>query len=350
MGLVGHDLLGLGHKLFPYKHCIKIIPEGTAIGAFVDDTFGTAWPQIKKMAASGKFPAFRLQAHWDNNHVIVPVPKLTNIARKAERLAILFPHITWYLSHSTEHNGNLEEVKKRMSLIETVAPHTIPVNNPWNGATIKGYINEKHHSHSWDYSTKYMHSWDGANCYDGNVDKWHKDHAGAEIRFLWGLRYNLREVTKEGQSYPPPKERKAIPSKEYIKALVRLQKGPGLPPQAFPRAIPVKSPLLYKTFSEDHPHKEDPWENMPVLIIPENSSKVDVIDCKKKVVTQLGNGGDYPGGMWRYYSGINGGFLWGYQIAAKALKQSGSEFVWFKVNGKIYGPVNPAFRQGTFIY
>lgn len=57
----------------------------------------------------------------------------------------------------------------------------------------------------------------------------------------------------------------------------------------------------------------------------------------------------YPPNLSRYYSGLPGAIgLYGYEIADKALKLSGSAFVWIKQGNNYYGPVHPSFRQGYF--
>jgi len=358
--LTGQDMLGLAHPLFPVKKAAKQMRSGSAFGVFLDKTFektdGDAVKAVRQFIKSAEkedisIAAIRFQGHWHNDHVIAPVDKVQVIAKRAEKIAVDFPHIACYFSHSCEFNEqNKKEIGKRIRAIEKYSPHCIPVNNPWQGAFFPGVINETHYGHK-QPPAPYITSWDGLNSYDyGDINKWHQQHFGAVIRFMWGLRYNLREVTKPGDPpYPPPLQRIAAPSPEYCAALIRLGGREGNPPLAFPNAKPIVKPFLYKTFSEDHPFEDQPWENKPVLIVEGNVPTADIVDCNSALVAKFGNGGDFVDGLHRYYSGRGGSGFWGYQIAQKALKQSGSEFCWAKVGAKLYGPFNPAFRRGYFL-
>lgn len=349
--MIGLDLLGLGHKRWPVKTTIEVLPQGCAIGCF-DLTFGNVTKSLRRVLNSGKVPAVRVQLWWDNNHQICPLGVIQKRAPVYQMMSQEFSQVKFYLSHSCEHNGNAAQVSERMALLKKLAPNCVPVNSPWKGAIAKGEINEKH-GDAGPIPGAFMVSTDGTNIYDIDADKFRSRNTGSVITFLWGHRFNLRELTKPGQVVPPPSERTAIPSKEYLKGVIRLMQTEELSPCPAPiftqPVKPIEKPLLYKSFSEDSQGKDDPRENRPCLIISAQGAHADILTYQNKVIGRLAYGGTFEGGLHRYYSGMQGGVgLYGYEIARRADTLSGSEFVWFRVGSKIFGPVNPAFRRGYF--
>lgn len=345
--MIGFDYLGMGHKLWPTQKTISLTPSMTALG-FFDSTFGDVIPALKKHLQSGKFPIIRVQLWWSDQHVICPIEVVKKRAPVYQDIAEQFPGVKVYISHSCEHNSKIQaEIKKRMLLIQELAPSCVPVNCPYQGRIAKFYHNEKHGSKV-DLEKPYLVSTDGTNIYDINADKYHAYHWDAEIRFLWGLRYNLRENTKPGQKPPKPKDRTAIPSDNYLKAIIRLADPEGEPREPLFNARPIKEPLLYKSFAEDSQGQNIPRENRPLLISPIKSKSIDIVTWDKKVIGEFIHDGTFQN-LSRHYSGVPGAIgLYGYEIGIKAKQASGSEWVWFRDKQKYYGPVNPAFRRGYF--
>ena len=353
--MLGQDYLGLAHPSFPVKQATELTPAGTAIGAF-DDPFGDVIPALRTMLASGKFPAVRIHAHWDNGHKIVPLKKLKAKLPRYEKLAKDFPTVKVYVSHSCEYKeSKVTEVQKRVDLVRKLCPSCIPVNACWTGATIPGVITETHGTKAKAKAGDLV-STDGDNIFDIDAEAWVTKNARAEIIFLWGARYNLREAAKPDQKVPDPKNRNAAPSGRYIQACIRLGSPKGTAPQpTFTGKItPVKDPILWKTFAEDDQEPnpadpDDPRENRPVFICPSKAKSLDVVTFDGKSIGKIMLGGGFPPNLSRYYSGGPGGIGgYGAEIAQKALKSSGSEFVWLKDGKTFFGPVNPAFRQGYF--
>jgi hypothetical protein len=344
--LVGMDFLGLGHKDWPIKDTIREIPPGTPVGFFLT-TFGNAIPNARALLKSGKCPIIRPHIWWSDSHAIAPLDVVRKQAPLVERLAKDFPRVKIYLSHSCEHNEqNLAEVQKRMKLLKQLAPSCIPVNCVWRGAQVKGVVNEAHGAGKAPCSPPYITSTDGIACCDIDVDKFKKANGSATIVFLWAPRFNLREV---GTTEPPP-QRHCIPSPEYIRAICRLMRPEGAPPKpAFDyKPLPFKAPRLLKSFAEDSPGESDPRHNKPLTITESKAEKLFILTHDGKELGYFEYYGPYNN-MYRHYSG-SGINLYGADIAAKALKASGSEFVWFLDRAKkvAYGPVNPAFRRGFF--
>ena len=345
--MIGRDALGLAHPLYKAKTLIETTPAGWAIGCF-DDPFGPVLKKLRRVLSSRKFPAVRIQAHWSNQHNIVPIAKLKKKLPTYEKLARDFPEVKVYVSHSCEYKENSQaEVRKRVELIRSLAPSCIPVNSCMSGATLDDVITERHGDARIRHPGDIV-STDGTNIYDIDAAAYVKENEKASICFLWGYRDNLREINDPGQPVPTPANRTAAPSKEYHQSIVRL---------GFPKGVAdsnYEKVKIWKTHAEDDQEEnpfepDDPRENKPVLIVSAKADRASVITHDGKVIGKLAYGGQFLGGGYRYYSGGGGGAnLYGFEFAAKALKVSGSEFVTFKVGNKLYGPVNPAFREGLF--
>lgn len=350
----GIDALGLGHPLFPLQKLFKDLDRSTPVGFFWS-TFGDSREKLNWMIAEG-FTTFRIQVYWSDSHTIVPMNILrTELEEIRNATAPHKDRIKLYVSPSCEHaEKNGDEVKRRLDLTKELLPYAKVVNNPWKnmGAHVPGYLIEYHGKSA---GVCDLASTDGENCYDMDIVSWVKKHCNREHpAFLWGSRFNLREIGDPGQKPPPIKNRRAAPSLQYLRGIVRLGEPYGTPPEPKFECKPFREPNLWKQFSEDdqEPNENDPdelRENRPVLIIRPNVPTVSIIDCNGAPVGKLQRYGDFPGGLTRYYAGTNNSIgLYGFQIGKEAKQQSGSEFVWFRAGSNIVGPVNPSFRAGSF--
>jgi len=351
MSLVGLDHLGLAHKLYKAQAVIKAAAPNSIIGCF-DDPFGPVLKKLRKCLDSGKFKAARIQAHWDNDHRIVPLKKLKKKLPAYQKLAMEYPGIDIFVSHSCEYKeGNQAEVKKRVDTIRNIAPNCIPVNSVWQGATLPNVITERHGAGA----IGGMVSYDGTNAYDSNVEAWKQRNAGA-YQLFWGYRFNLREINDPGQPVPSPGQRTAAPSLQYMESVQRLAEYQGIAPTPTfaGQAIPIRDSELYKSHAEDDQESgpmdpDDPRENKPCLIIKTQASEVKIVTWDGQPIGSMPYGGTFGANMKRFYAGSPGGVrLYGYQIGQKAKRASGSEFVWFRGGSTFHGPVHPAFRAGYF--
>lgn len=210
------------------------------------------------------------------------------------------------------------------------------------GATIIGEITEHHGDVATQTGDIVSH--DGINGYDIDIESWKRRNAKALIRFYWGARLNLREIYKPGSPVPPPSQRTAAPSVQYVASLARIALEYGAAPTPKFASVPLRSPNLWKSHAEDMSGIETIRENKPVFIVAFNGDKVRVVTHDKNLVCTMAYGGPFDVGLSRYYSAD----MYGWQIGRKAKRMSGSEFVWLQCGDKFYGPVNPAFRAGYF--
>lgn len=341
--MYGLDLLGLAHPLFKLKDVIKALPQGWAVGCF-DEVFGDVEPKLRKLLkARPDISTVRVHLWWGGSaHRIAPIDLVKRRAPVFNRLAVDFG-LYLYLSHSCEYNeSSKSEVAARVAVIEKLAPNCIPVNSVYKGATIPGILIERHGSKAYGD----LVSTDGENIYDMDAVKWLKNTASSDVQFMWGARFNLREAYKEGQPVPPPSKRTAAPDYNFIRSIAELgEPKPEAPKPAFTSQA-FKAPNIFKTHSEDivGPGARD---NKPVVIMDVKAPELQIVTCTGDVI------GKFPyygviGKQFRYYSGISGGpNLYGWQIAEKAEKTSGSPYIWLKAKGKTWGPIHPTFRQGV---
>jgi len=341
---IGLDILGAAHPKFKMVEVLKGVPRGTPLGFFWD-TFGPMDKKFVRLISMG-FKVFRIQAYWSDDHTLVPLDRLQKTLENIKRVADPYKdNIVLYVSPSCEHNEtNKAKVRATLALVKRIIPYAIPVNTPYKGAVTSVYLNEKHGSAP---HTCHMVSTDGTNVYDIDAAKFVERYKSKELCFLWGSRFNLRQITKPGQKPPPIPARTAAPDAKYVQSVLRLGQLKGVAPKPAFEYVPFEAPNIFKTHAEDSQGTEDVRNNKPVILLNTNAGQVDLIDHKGKVVCTFPRYGSPTNGVSRYYSG-RGPNLYGYEIANKAKRQSGSEFVWIKAGNNVYGPVNPAFREGTF--
>jgi len=212
---IGLDILGVAHKNFPLRRIRHFIPRGSAIGA-LDGTFGPLPKKVERLIRTGKFPIFRIHLNWDPLHRIVPMRRLIKRAKVYERIALKYPDIQIYLSHSLEHNErNRRRVMRRMSALRRYAPHCTPVNCIWRGVVLNGEINEAHGPRT-ELPKPFFVSMDGSLI--GDTKSWLRANSAAKLRFLWTPRFNLRSHLHDTT---PILRRAAAPRQADFKKLLR---------------------------------------------------------------------------------------------------------------------------------
>lgn len=215
--MIGWDLLGLGHRLWPVAKTLKHVGPQYAIGCF-DTTFGDALPNLKKLLMQRRYPAVRVHFWYSNNHTIVPMNLLKRRLPLYQKLAGKFPDVRFYLSHSCEHNEkNKKEVEKRINLIKKLAPSCIAVNSVWLGAGSPNAIKEVHGRKA--KALGGIASNDGDDPRDFDMTAWMQRNEHADILFLWCKGFNFRPNNDE--PVPAPMARKTPPTDADFK-LIKL--------------------------------------------------------------------------------------------------------------------------------
>ncbi len=364
--IVDADLLGLGSKHWPIKatnRAIKSLRSDYAglrvrVGVFTDPgLFGPPEANLKKLVAGvggDTIAGLRLQLKYTSEHTLNTLKSVKQEMARWEKFRNQ-TGINPDISHTTEHRST--DKLKLTAMMQEIAAHGFrAVNNPLpQGAVIPQWFNETHEMRT--FNSKYYASQDGMGAKgkpDGtggangalDIDNlgWLRKHAGAEARFVWCSRFNLRDLSKK---YSVPKVRTdGPPNWQYIRAILEMGIDPGPIPGGLPAAKKFTEPCLYKTMSDDTPgtrlHK-------PVLIVKEERPFFNVVTVNGKCIGRFDYYGTYNDNTHRYYSGYGQGMhAWSFEIAQKALDVSGSPWVCFESGNFRYGWIHPCFRWGYF--
>lgn len=316
------------------KYCDRILSSTRrefALG-FFDDTFGSSFNCIESALRTGKANTVRVQLAWSDNHQFPPreFDRIAEKGGKYQGLIAKYPGAKIYLSGACEHNLGRQDAENLKRKVLAKCPSCEYVNVPWKGALIDG-INEVHGSKSRVPGGRYFFSFDGESAVDSDVEAVKRKFSGAEIFFLWEPRFNGRWESNDNTPRP---QRKGWPDGKLITSVARLSSPKG-------SVGPLPRNSIFKSHSENKGNGDSRAEK-PVAIISEKTSEISLVTTNGKEVSKARYYGPFER-QHRYYFPS-----WGYEIADKAKQLSGSELTYLRVKGKNHGPVNPAFRDGSF--
>lgn len=343
--MIGYDFLGLAHKLWPVSDTIDLFPSGSALGVF-DTFFGDARRSVCRLLDTGKVGGLRVHLLWSTNHSMGSLSELKRRAPLWEAIAREYSSSSSsfkiYLSDTCEHHErDVRVVLRRLRVLQELVPSCQVVNCfDGVGASVKGVINENHTLSP--IRGPYIKSTDGINSMDIDVRDYLLKNRRAEIAFLWGERFNLREA---GVSPVSPERRTAFPSRVYQESIFAL----GVLPEpvvdsVFSNVLPIRGKRVYKSHSEDDAGDEI-RENRPCLIVEGRGAIGEILSFNGRKLGEFVYGGPFQGGGYRYYIKDP---IYGFELARKAKDSVGSPYVWVRISGKIYGPIHPTFRTGYF--
>lgn len=333
--IFGNDYLA-GNKY--RKQVVANHLKGAAAGIFfLVDGFGPGKPLAIDLAESGKCPVIRFQLMWKDNHDFKRSDFNTIISRasEVEKLAVKYKNIEWRISGACEHKMNLADARELARLCKIAAPSCVYVNCPMTGgAVLPEEVNEFHGAEKLPRKVPRMQfSFDGTSCVDINISEYKKNYKNAEIFFLWIPQFNGRKTTKDTT---PRAQRLAYPTGELIRSINALAEDRG----------DTSFKGIYKSHAEQTKNitEDDLRGNRPVIIIPQDVTKILFIADNGSIVATASYGGPFSGGGFRYYAKD-----YGFMIARKAVKIQGHPFVRIKAGNKVLpGKINPSFRDGSF--
>lgn len=334
--MYGLDLLGISK--YP-NTALRDFPRGFALGAF-SNCFGDALPAIENIVKAKLTLRVRLHLDWDDEHNYLD--KFDLIKREALRvrgLVARYPNIDWRISGACEHKLNSIQAIKLRDIVLAACPGVIYVNSPLRkqgGAMLQASANVVNEIHKGDGAPPGGHhdfSYDGANCVDSDIvtdlDRW----KSCQTFYLWGSQANGRMTTQDPTPRP---ERRAWPTTNELDSWVALTKKRG--------TVALPKGWIYKSHSDQHSVPPAPRERKPVWISPVKASAIELRAKNGHVVDHAPYYSPYTDGVrHRYYCTD-----WGYLLAEKARKISGSPVCDVVVNGKKVGTLNPAFRYGEW--
>lgn len=203
-------------------------PRGYAAGFFAD-TFGNAYPVVRKLAKSGKAPIIRVHGLWDDKHDYNPnkdwKQTKTNF-QKLIRIAKDFPKVKFQYSPFCEHNLKRPQIRQVMEDLAALIPHDVKnlelVNTPWQGALIfdGSVVNEVHGTHAVPQKGSYQYSFDGLSVYnDKALSAYNKHKARSTVVFLWEPLLNLKDGENDKRSREERLKDLHKPKRETIQKL-----------------------------------------------------------------------------------------------------------------------------------
>jgi hypothetical protein len=206
------------------------------------------------------------------------------------------------------------------------------------GKVLVGVINEVHGDDNRIVSNRLDFSFDGTGAFDSDVETYKKKFSKAETFYLWysGMNGRLNDNDKT-----PRPQRKAWPTARYLDSLSYLSTDRG--------KVSVPKDWILKSHADRHTTPPEPRAGKPVIIAPDVGNTIECLSSKNQKICTATKGPLYkenrPGKPKRYIYRIDD---WGYLLAEKAKRISGSPRVKLRVKGKSVGIGHLAFRGGTF--
>ena len=299
-----------------------------------------------KMAAKGGIycPLIRIHGEFQYDHTFENASAIIDYTVRANSLALKYPGTQFFYSPRCEPISSRAQALEIMLACSrrVTAGNLRLVNGVYRGPSLPGVIDEVHGAKVRAPDGEFwFKSADGVggnlirrpDVYDPrwvdiDVPAWMDGGPNLAAAFGWNFRFNLKYGPKDKT---PVEKRKLKPSVEYIKGHTRL---------LFPIGgkQELKKGVTWKAFADDH-GKGDKKDNKALVIIPDKHSSVSLYDVRGREISKAKYYGTFEGGGYRYYFPE-----WAYQLAAEALRKSGSEFCTIRAGRANYGRVNPAFR------
>lgn len=332
-----------------YKSTVlKYHPSGFGISIFTKVSGGGDGLQVvKELLATGKdIPFAELNYCWNDAHAYgsKDYKHVKSEAIRSKSLIQKYPQVTFYCVPVTEDRLKERDWRKFEAIVKKEIGH-LPnvkiVHSPEKTGKFKGVINVYHHQKGGD-----AFNYDGASCYDADVQKDKDNYAKGEYFCFWIPPCNgNRKIFKPGDKrerldYVKREDRVFWPVPEDYSAMAALAKHKGDTKSYLKGLIP-------KSVSDRHTPKPSGKDCKPVYILPMGFAP-EFLELKKngRLIAKSDNKLPYneknPDGTngkqtgWRYYFSKQ----WGYQIANEPLELWGG--------GKLLAFINPTFRDFIF--
>ncbi len=327
------------------KVVLESLPNGWGIGIFTEkNLFGDAYPLLDKLLSKGKTPLVRLQLAWRNhNFSVSDFSTIVNEAKRFVPLAKKYPNVEWQFSGACEHNLTENLANQLKDRVMAVIPAgCLYVNNPLIG---KGsfinpgalILNEVHGENASkpNIPGQYNFSFDGDSCVDSATQNVKDACADARAFFYWDAPFNLKYESNENTPIP---QRTWKPYPKLVTSIVYTQQQV--------EHFTLQKHFTWKSHAETKKPKPgqklDPRADKPVLIAPIHGKVAKVIAKNGAIIaTATRYKDDFVDGRARYYFQN----MWGFEMAIKAKKISGTDVCELWIDNKKYGTFNPAFRE-----
>lgn len=334
--LPGFDFLG-GPQFI--RTAAGAYPAGWAVGVFWTQ-FGDGKKFCDAMYAAG-CRIIRVQGTWDPSHKYGSdfKSRATKNCSEVNAWAKAHPLAQVFYSPFCEHNHSKATMLPFFTQLIQKYNYVTYVNSIWRGEQIPGIVTEVH-GDAKPGNEPYIYSFDGVACVDADVEAMKARHSKATLFFFWDARFNGKFEANDPATAPT--KRKGWPDKKHIQSIQYLWNARG-DVSKFPKDY------LWKSHSENKGNGDRRAEK-PCLIVPIKVSEIALTDINRTKIATLkrydppmtsspwsqGNRG------YRYYVDS-----WGFELAEKARKKTGSPVCKFVVGKKTFA-VNPANRNGSF--
>lgn len=313
-------------------------PEGWAAGFFSNvDGFGDALPTAEALLNTGRCPRIRFQLKWKDNHDFKSsdISPTVRECKRVLKLVNKFPSIEFMISPWCEHVASSSLIQQLRAAIKPLLPSNAKYINSAikNGALLRDEINEYHNGGKPKIPGKYNFSFDGTSAVDADCETTKRNFSNAETFFFWVPQFNLRKNTNDKTPRP---QRKAVPTGQLVDSVIYLKNEKG--------ATSLPRRWLWKSHADQHNAPvPEPRALKPVLITPVKTKVFQLIADNGQVVATSGSAQSFNDGRFRYY--------WpdfGYLLAEKAVRIQGHPVCKLVANDRVYGRVNPAFRENEY--
>ena len=331
----------LGATKYP-EIVVETHPKGLACGFLYSvDGFGSAHKVIDDLLATRKCTTTRIHLSWKDSHsfndadIAIAVKK----AKKLNNLVKKYPTVDFYVSPWLEHRANLALITKLQKEVSKVLEPRVKYTNSFisGGAYLPNVVNEVHHSLS-SVKGKYIHSFDGLDGLDVDMNKYKDIHKKADIFFHWAWFSNSKVSKKDTTKRA---DRKLKPQKRMLQ-VQELQLANRYPPKH-----KLENGRIYKAYAEAHldPKGQADSRSYSITFLTTGKPKEILFKAKGKVLLRLTFSGSTHGSQ-RIYRNISNPFAVDLWRDALKLNKKGMVNVW---EDKVrVGNVLPIFRCGEY--
>lgn len=298
------------------------------------NTFGDAYKAIDDLLGRGDIPYQEYNLKWSDTHSFSPrdFPAIVAEAKRYSNLANKYPNVECYFSGATEHQLNVRDAQDLANRVLAVIPERcIYVNNPWEGKgaflkTTARIWNEVHGVNAQPprIGGPFIFNYDGSNCVDSNVTALKQRFRNAKKFVFWGPPNNGRLTS--GDPTPRP-QRKAWPTIDWFNSVAYLTNDRG--------NTKIPDNFIYKSHADRHSTPPEFRAYKPVLITPVRAPQFNLVKNGKVVLTSSASQ-PFADGRVRYYFP---------EFGYKTQERAGGELE-LRANGRVWGKISPAFRDG----
>jgi hypothetical protein len=275
---------------------------------------------------------------WDDKHIFreSDIPRAKKIGEEFNKIAKNFPLKPCYYSPCLEHEMSLTLTKKFQ--LACTFPNLIYVNSYIkNGAKLPGVVNEVHHNLS-KQTGRYIHSFDGLDQLDVDMNKYKDVHKNAIMFALWAWFCNSKASKKDTTKR---EDRKLLPQLRMIEVLIHQAL------MRYPSNHQLTSGRIYKAYAEAHLDREGQADSRSYSMTFLTTARPKQILFKAKgktLLTLTASGTLHKNQM--IYRNLSNPFALDLWEEAKKYNKEGVLNVW--EDDKKVGIVHPVFRCGEY--